>query len=177
MTAKPRTTSERRYEPRIGVVCIVGAYRVEFVQNALRRFTEQVKPGLYGTDIRREVRRLVEAVGAITVYPPDWYHPQPDGVRYDPEEHAWERWLMLGDDIGFPMIETRAVSCITRCSIGEVRRQNRADRRAAAAEQRRLRAMIGPHDRTYGQHRRRLCRLRREIDEQLAPDIEDERVG
>lgn len=161
------------HTPNIVADAWIDAEHVEFTNTSLRRFMQLVRPTLDGQSVEPELMRVLDACARLVPERPAWAGPVDEEHR-DPEfEEYAEAWLMLGDDIAFPIVEGRAITCITRNSGPDSARRERSQFRREATERRQVEQGYGPHDRTAGMYRRRLCRLRREIDEALAPSADE----
>jgi hypothetical protein len=121
-------------------------------KHAIERYQERVKPTLTVAEAELDLRRVLR-YAEITAQMPEWLSPG------DARE-----WVMLGDAIAFPMLDGRVLTCVTRLTAGDERREatGRARRaRAARRAQPGVRKKHGP----VARDERRRARERREAME------------
>jgi hypothetical protein len=97
---------------------------VDLTSHAVERYHERVRPGLSLEQAEDDLARQLEAHGHWA--DPDWLPI---------EELAEARWLMIGDDIAFPVRGELVMSCMVRATFNAIGRRNRTnensfDRRA-----------------------------------------------
>lgn len=86
--------------------------------HAAIRYRDRVRPALSVDAARKELRHLIQ-LG--TVGPrPSW----PCG-----EERFGQRYLLIGDDVAFPIEDGYLVTCVVRGAISPTARQRRRDAR------------------------------------------------
>lgn len=102
-----------------GITVRLGRVTIEVSEHAIERFQQRCRPGLDLLGAAAELRRLVEAVGAVVAERPVWMN----GVAEKPTAY-----LMLGPDVALPVAFGKASTCVTR---GEPSDAALADRQAA----------------------------------------------
>lgn len=107
----------------------IGGERVFVTEHAVLRYAERVRPGLPLKKLRAELDRLLAESAVILPIVPVWQHAN----WADDAGVPAGRWVMLGDDIAFPVVGVRLMTCITRCSRSEHARERRRDTRAMQA--------------------------------------------
>jgi hypothetical protein len=85
---------------------------LELAGHAVERYHERVRPGLTLEQAEDDLARQLEAHG---------HWAEPDWLASDELAHA--RWLMIGDDIAFPVHGGLVKSCLTRASYGPKERR------------------------------------------------------
>lgn len=78
-----------------------------FSDHAIVRYAERVRPGLALGQIRQDLTTLVAQSGIAAEQRPAW-------VKEAGRSLDGCTWLLLGDDLAFPIREGLAVSCLAR---------------------------------------------------------------
>ena len=96
--------------------------------HALDRYRERVKPGLLRNEAEADIISLqsIARLGSA----PSWAENAREGLlATDPNI---DRWLFLGYDVAFPLIDGKAITCIAKGGISQATRMKRKRRKVEA---------------------------------------------
>lgn len=101
-------------------------------EHAQERYRERVRDVL---DVEGEIVLLAGVCGRVQFEPPAWrgWSDQPVEV-----------WLMLGDDVAFPLVRGTAVTCIARGGMSDTARAGRNGHNARVRSARRVQRAMAP---------------------------------
>jgi hypothetical protein len=111
--------------------------QVRALRHAVARYHERVRPSLFNYKrAARELRLLLEQQGRVVTDEarPEWLND--DDERSGIVARATE-WVMLGDDIAFPLMEGYLVTCLARGHVSDKALMVRREKRAARGRVRR----------------------------------------
>jgi hypothetical protein len=112
------------------MIAASGVESVDYGDHAVERYGDRLRPAALAAGLRREIRAVAAAGGAIVTVPPIW-------AAWDAHTDAY---LQIGEDIIFPLIARRTGYFATTCLIrGWCPPSVRAARRGARAAARRRR--------------------------------------
>lgn len=95
---------------------------LEITGHAVKRYQQRVRPGLDRHDAQLDLERiLTSGVASLEDDPPYWKSNGDDQVS------EAEFWLMLGEDVCFPIVAGRLVTCITNSGLPPGIRKHRND--------------------------------------------------
>lgn len=97
--------------------------QVYLTKHAIEQYRDRCKPALDFHSAGRELTRLVVECGQFTTTYPVW-------TRSAAERHGTHGWVLIGDDVVFPVSESGGlVTCIVRGSITPETRARRRELR------------------------------------------------
>lgn len=137
---------------RNGAVLVAGR-QLYLTDHAIERYHERVRPALVDTAAAlAEMLAVMPAAGVWLDGAPEWL----SGEKLDRKYEA-AGYILIGDDVAFPVIGTAILTCATRGGLSPERRASKREGRRKKAQHRRQLRASGqkPGDETRGKGSRR----------------------
>lgn len=92
-------------------------------EHVTERYQERVRPGL---SVEQATAELVQVLvhARWTRVRPEWHN-----VGDDVADRPTDAWLLLGDDVAFPLHGNLIVTCVVRAGVSDATRERRSQRR------------------------------------------------